>query len=55
VDQGEQGMTLSQGNYAMKILERYGLHDCNSCDVPMQPKLKLKKESSSPPVDQTEY
>jgi hypothetical protein len=55
VDQGEQGMTLSQGNYAMKILERCGLHDCNSCDVPMQSRLKLKKESNSPPVNPIEY
>jgi hypothetical protein len=55
VKQGEQGMTPSQGNYAMKILEWCGLLDSNSCDVPMQPILKLKKESSSPPVDPTEY
>jgi hypothetical protein len=55
VNQGEQGMTLSQGNYAVKILEKCGLLDSSSCDVPMQPRLKLKKESSSPPVDPTEY
>jgi hypothetical protein len=48
-------MTLSQGNYAVKILEKCGLLDYNSCDVPMQPRLKLKKESNSPPVDPTAY
>jgi hypothetical protein len=55
VDQGEQGMTLSQWSYAVKILERCGFLDCNSCDVPMQPRLRLKKESNSPPVNSIEY
>jgi hypothetical protein len=28
---------------------------CNSCSVPMEPKLKLSKKSTSPPVDATLY
>jgi hypothetical protein len=55
VKQEDQGMTLSQGNYALKILERGGLLDCNPCDVPMQPKLKLRKESDTALVNPTEY
>jgi hypothetical protein len=46
---------LSQESYAKKILEKEGLLGCNSCQVPMQPKLKLKKESELPRVDATEY
>jgi hypothetical protein len=46
---------VSQGNYAVKILEKCGLLDCNSCDVSMQSRLKLKKESSTPLVDPAEY
>jgi hypothetical protein len=29
--------------------------DCNSCKAPMEPRLKLSKETSSPPVDATFY
>jgi hypothetical protein len=46
---------LTQGSYAKKILEKGGLLDCNPCLVPMQPKLKLRKENESIKVDATEY
>jgi hypothetical protein len=39
----------------VKILERCGFPDCSPCDVPMQPRLRLKKESNSPPVNSIEY
>jgi hypothetical protein len=39
-----EGISLSQGCYARKILEKEGMKDCNSCQVPMQAKLKLKRE-----------
>jgi hypothetical protein len=29
--------------------------DCNPCQVPMDPKVKLSKERNTPPVDATEY
>jgi hypothetical protein len=55
VKQDSGGITLSQGCYAKKILEKSGLEECNPCQVPMQVKLKLKKESDSPKVDATGY
>jgi hypothetical protein len=55
VKQTSDGIFLSQGSYAKKILEKGGLLGCNLCLVPMQPKLKLKKESSMKKVDPTEY
>jgi hypothetical protein len=55
VKQGQEGVSLCQGAYAAKILEKTGLADCNSCQVPMEPCLKLSKESDQPGVDQTEY
>ncbi|WVZ50368.1 hypothetical protein U9M48_001626 [Paspalum notatum var. saurae] len=55
VRQEEMGISLCQGSYAGKILEQCGLEDCNSCKVPMDVKLKLSKESSSPRVNATEY
>jgi hypothetical protein len=55
VKQNVDGISLTQGSYAKKILEKGGLLDCNPCLVPMQPKLKLRKESESTKVDATEY
>jgi hypothetical protein len=55
VKHGSEGVTLSQGNYAKKILEKAGLEDCRSCVVPMQQKMKLKKGSDTPVVDATSY
>jgi hypothetical protein len=38
-----------------KILEKNGLTDCNSCQFPMEPRLKLSKQSSEKFVDKTAY
>jgi hypothetical protein len=48
VKQDEVGITLSQERYANKILDLSGFADCNSCEVPMQAKLKLSKKDGSP-------
>jgi hypothetical protein len=49
-----EGITLSQSSYAKKILEKGGLEDFKSGQVLMQPKLKLRKKSSTPTVDAIE-
>ncbi|XP_014661138.1 uncharacterized protein LOC106804480 [Setaria italica] len=54
VKQGVEGITLSQGSYARKILEKAGMEECNPCEVPMQAKLKLSQKSESPRVDATD-
>lgn len=55
VKQGPNGISLSQGAYAEKILERSGMAECNSCQVPMEPRLKLSKQSTEALVDATAY
>jgi hypothetical protein len=55
VQQLSSGLVLSQENYANKILQKAGMEDCNPCKVPMEPKLKLSKDSNSPLVDSTMY
>ena len=55
VTQGAHGITLRQGAYAIKILEKAGLAACNPSTTPMEMKLKLLKEGSTPSVDATEY
>jgi hypothetical protein len=55
VKQGSDGIMLSQGAYALKILEKAGMAGCNSCQTPMEHRLKLSKNSSEPLVDATKY
>jgi hypothetical protein len=43
VKQSAGGISLSQGAYAMKILERSDMTGCNPCHVPMEYRLKLSK------------
>jgi hypothetical protein len=55
VSQGKQGITLRQSGYASKVLEKAGLAGCNASATPMEPKLKLLKDGTTPSVDATEY
>ena len=55
VTQRARGITLHQTAYATKILEKAGLAGCNPSATPMETKLKLLKEGSTPSVDATEY
>jgi hypothetical protein len=48
-------ITLSQGSYAAKIVDRAGLTGCNPCATPMESRLKLRKKSTTPEVDGTVY
>jgi hypothetical protein len=55
VTQGAGGITLRQGAYATKILEKAGLGACKPSVTPMEMKLKLLKEGMTPSVDATDY
>jgi hypothetical protein len=55
VSQDENGITMRQRAYALKILAAAGLEGCNSSHVPMENRLKLSKSSTAPLVDATEY
>ena len=55
VRQTAGSITISQGAYAAKIMERSGMVGCNPCQVPMATHLKLSKRSEEPPVDATSY
>jgi hypothetical protein len=43
VKQSASGISLSQGAYVMKILERSDMTGCNLYHVPMEARLKLSK------------
>jgi hypothetical protein len=49
VNQGKEGITVSQGAYALKILTVTTMDRCNPCHNPMGSRLKLSKSSTTPP------
>jgi hypothetical protein len=55
VIQSEDEIALYQRRYAEKVMEVAGLKSCNSCRIPMDYRLKLKKENGSGKVDKTLY
>ena len=55
VKQSPGEITLKQSAFASKLLEKAGMADCNAVHVPMEPRLKLFKVSTNPPVDITLY
>jgi hypothetical protein len=55
VHQDRGKITLSQGAYAARIVERARLTGCNPCATPMESRLRLSKYSSAPAVDETLY
>jgi hypothetical protein len=53
VKQSGDGITLSQGAYAKKIIENSDMINCDPRLTPMESHLKLSKKSSEPLVDAT--
>jgi hypothetical protein len=46
---------LGQGKYAIKILQKFGMMDCNSMDTPMNADIRKVKVPNSDPVDPSLY
>ncbi|WVZ59800.1 LOW QUALITY PROTEIN: hypothetical protein U9M48_009898 [Paspalum notatum var. saurae] len=55
VKQGWRGIELRQSAYADKLLEKAGMGRCNACATPMEVRLQLSKQGTSPMVDATMY
>jgi hypothetical protein len=55
VQQAEGVITLSQGAYAERIVEKARLTGCNPCATPLEPRTQMSENSPAPPVDGTEY
>ncbi|KAL8157792.1 hypothetical protein AgCh_002484 [Apium graveolens] len=53
VAQGEGFTKLKQIAYAQKLLEKFGLKDCNSTRYPMEPKVQIDKDEKGKPVNST--
>jgi hypothetical protein len=55
VKQSASRISISQGAYAMKVLERCGMMGCNLYHTPMEACLKLSNQNTQPLVDATAY
>lgn len=55
VKQTDGAITLCQTGYVENLLALSGMADCNSCQTPMENRLKLSKKSGGSPVNETEY
>ena len=55
VEQTGQGISITQRTYVDKILKKASMTGCNPCSTPMEPRLKLSKNCTNPPVDATLY
>lgn len=55
VCQGENGITLKQNRYALKILEETGMASCNPTHIPMEMNSSLSKASDEKRVDEKAY
>ena len=53
--QSADGIFLGQGKYAVEILKRFGMMDCNAMATPMESNLKLLCDASPDLVDVTVY
>jgi hypothetical protein len=46
---------VKQSGYAKKVLGQFGMQDCNSTKIPVEPGNKLDADKGGVPVDSTEY
>nr|GEU30458.1 hypothetical protein [Tanacetum cinerariifolium] len=54
-NQMSKGVFINQSNYALEMLKKYGLDQCDPVDIPMVERLKLDEDSNGTPVDPTRY
>jgi hypothetical protein len=55
VTQEDDRITVSQSSYAKKIVQVAGMENCNSCHVPMENRLKLRKLIEGEVIDASLY
>jgi hypothetical protein len=55
VDQKDEYLTIKQTGYAKKVLEQFGMGECNATKYPMEPGLKLHEDKQGERVDATNY
>ncbi|GJR48672.1 retrovirus-related pol polyprotein from transposon TNT 1-94 [Tanacetum coccineum] len=55
ISQSPRGIFINQSKYALKMLKKYGLDQCDAVDIPMVGKSKLDEDPNGTLVDPTRY
>ncbi|GKE11008.1 hypothetical protein Tco_1414559 [Tanacetum coccineum] len=55
ISQSPRGIFINQSKYALEMLKKYGLDQCDSVDIPMVKILKLDKDPNGTIADPTRY
>ncbi|XP_051127950.1 uncharacterized mitochondrial protein AtMg00810-like [Andrographis paniculata] len=55
VAQEQDWIILKQSSYMKKVLDQFGMGECNATRIPMEQKIQLHKDPEGEPVDETEY
>ncbi|GJX11782.1 retrovirus-related pol polyprotein from transposon TNT 1-94 [Tanacetum coccineum] len=55
VSQSPRGIFINQSKYALEILKKYGLEQCDVVDIPMAGRSKLDEDPKGIPIDPTRY
>ena len=55
VEQKKDFITVKQTGYAKKVLEQFGMSDCNATRIPMDPGMKLDADKQGERTDATRY
>ncbi|GJW07732.1 retrovirus-related pol polyprotein from transposon TNT 1-94 [Tanacetum coccineum] len=55
ISQSPRGIFINQSKYALEMLKKYGLDQCDPVDIPMVERSKLDEDSNRALVDPTRY
>ncbi|GKC21028.1 retrovirus-related pol polyprotein from transposon TNT 1-94 [Tanacetum coccineum] len=55
ISQSPRGIFINQSKYALEMLKKYGLDQCDAIDIPMVGQSKLDEDPNGTPVDPTRY
>ncbi|GJS68308.1 retrovirus-related pol polyprotein from transposon TNT 1-94 [Tanacetum coccineum] len=55
ISQSPKGIFINQSKYALEMLKKYGLDQCDPVDIPMVERLKLDEDPNGTLVDPTRY
>ncbi|GJY64292.1 hypothetical protein Tco_0465752 [Tanacetum coccineum] len=55
ISQSSIGIFINQSKYALEMLKKYGLNQCDAVDIPMVGQSKLDEDLNRTPVDPTRY
>ncbi|KAL8104724.1 hypothetical protein AgCh_028795 [Apium graveolens] len=55
VMQSSEGIILKQAGYASKLLEKFGMNDCNAVKYSMEVKVQIDKDERGKPINSTTY